>query len=360
MAHDFNNMLCVILGHTEMALDQMSPDHPLFASLQEIRSAAEHSANLTRQLLAFARKQTVAPKVIDLNATIGGMLKMLGRLIGEHIQLTFLPGNGLWPVNVDPSQIDQMLANLCVNARDAIANVGRLSIETGNSIFDTDSCANYPEASPGDYVRLSVSDTGIGMSKETIAHMFEPFFTTKEIGKGTGLGLATVYGIVKQNHGFITVYSEPEVGTTITICLPRHAGTHGGAQKSGRGNSPVWGHETILLVEDEDAILTLTKSILERQGFQVLAARTPDEAIRLAGEHKADLLVTDVVMPAMNGRDLAKHLHKLHPHLKCLFMSGYTADVISKHGVLEQGAFFIQKPFSMHDLLAGVREALAG
>ncbi len=360
VAHDFNNMLCVILGHTEMVMDQIAPDHPLFASLQEIRNAAEHSADLTRQLLAFARKQTVAPKVIDLNTTIGGMLKMLGRLIGEHIQLTFLPGNLLWPVNVDPSQIDQMLANLCVNARDAIANVGSLRIATVNCTVDAEACACLPEASPGDYVQLSVSDTGAGMDKETISHIFEPFFTTKETGKGTGLGLATVYGIVKQNNGFITVQSEPGEGTTISICLPRHVGTPAPARERGEEKPSARTHETILLVEDEEAILNLTKSILERNGFQVLAANTPDDAIRLAGEHRVDLLVTDVIMPAMNGRDLASHLQNLHPHLKCLFMSGYTADVISQHGVLEQGAFFIQKPFSLHDLLARVREALAG
>ncbi len=223
VAHDFNNMLGVIIGHTELALEQMDPAQPLFTSMQEIRKAALRSADLTRQLLAFARKQTVAPKVLDLNETVEGMLKMLRRLIGEDIDLVWLPDSDLWPVKMDPSQIDQILANLCVNARDAIEGVGKITIETHKVTFDEAYCADHSGFIPGDFVMLAVSDDGQGMDKETLDKIFEPFFTTKGIGKGTGLGLATVYGIVKQNNGFINVYSEPGQGTTFKIYLPRHA-----------------------------------------------------------------------------------------------------------------------------------------
>ncbi len=360
VAHDFNNMLSVILGHAELALEQVDPAQPLHNDLMEIRKAAVRSADLTRQLLAFARKQTVAPKVLDLNETVAGMLKMLQRLIGEDIDLNWQPAADLWPVKVDPSQIDQILANLCVNARDAIADIGRITIETGNSVFDADYCADHAGFEPGEYVLIAVSDNGCGMDKETMSHIFEPFFTTKGVGKGTGLGLATVYGSVKQNNGFINAYSEPGLGTTFKIYLPRHAGKAGQMQNKGQATLAARGHETVLLVEDEPAILKLTKVMLERQGYIVLAASTPGEAIRLSREHAGEihLLMTDVVMPEMNGRDLAKNLLSLYPDLKRLFMSGYTANVIAHHGVLDEGVYFIQKPFSMEDLAAKVREAL--
>jgi len=360
VAHDFNNMLGVILGHTEMALAQTDPAHPLHADLVEIHKAASRSADLTRQLLGFARKQTVAPKVLDLNMTVTGMLKMLRRLIGEDIHLNWLPFADLWPVKVDPSQIDQILANLCVNARDAISGVGKMTIETENRTLDEDYCALHAGFVPGNYVILAVSDDGCGMNKETLSHLFEPFFTTKGMGKGTGLGLATVYGIVKQNNGFINVYSEPDQGTTFKIYLPRHAGKTGQLQTKGPAVPARRGRETILLAEDEPAILELTTMMLERQGYTVLAASTPGEAIRLAGEYAGEihLLMTDVVMPEMNGRDLAKNLLSLYPHLRRLFMSGYTADVIAHHGVLDEGVYFIQKPFSIKGLAAKVREAL--
>ena len=360
VAHDFNNMLGVIIGHAEMALDQVDPALPLHDDLAEIRKAAERSADLTRQLLAFARKQTVMPKVLDLNATVAGMLKLLQRLIGEDIDLAWLPGDDLGSIKMDPSQIDQILANLCVNARDAIADVGKLTIETCNRSFDEEYCAHHPGFAPGDYVRLSISDNGCGMDRETLAQIFEPFFTTKGVGEGTGLGLATVYGAVKQNGGFINVYSEPGQGTTFTIYLPRHKGEAGQAPAADATDLLKRGHETILLVEDEPSILQLAKMILERQGYTVLTANTPGEAIRLAGEHadKIHLLITDVIMPGMNGRELAKNLMYIYPHLKLLFMSGYTADVIANHGVLDEGVFFIQKPFSIKDLAAKVREAL--
>ncbi|MCX6538497.1 MAG: PAS domain S-box protein [Acidobacteria bacterium] len=360
VAHDFNNMLGVILGHAELAIGQVDPALPLHADLTEIRKAAIRSADLTRQLLAFARKQTVAPKVLDLNETVGGMLKMLKRLIGEDIDLKWRPEADLWPIKVDPSQIDQILANLCVNARDAISGVGKITIETGNSTFNEDDCAAHAEFIPGEYVLLAVSDDGCGMEKETQAHLFEPFFTTKALGKGTGLGLATVYGIVKQNNGFINVYSEPNQGTTFKIYLPRHEGKAGQAQTEGAARSAQRGQETVLLVEDESSILTLTSKILERQGYTVLAASTPGQAIRMAREYvgRIHLLMTDVVMPEMNGRTLAKNLLSLHPHLKRLFMSGYTADVIAHHGVLDEGVHFLQKPFSIERLAATVRETL--
>jgi len=362
VAHDFNNMLGVILGHADLALEQVDPAQPLHDDLTEIRKAAKRSADLTRQLLAFARKQTIAPKVLDLNETVEGMLKMLRPLIGEDIDLAWLPGAGLWPVKLDPSQIDQILANLCVNARDAISGVGKITIETGNVALDEDYCAAHAGFVPGEFALLAVSDDGCGMDKETLAHIFEPFFTTKEVGKGTGLGLATIYGIVKQNNGFINAYSEPDQGSTFRIYLPRHMGKAGQMQKKGPAEPALRGQEIILLVEDEPAILTLTTMILERQGYTVLAANTPGEAIRLAREHAGEihLLMTDVVMPEMNGRDLAKNLLSLYPHLKRLFMSGYTANVIAHHGVLDGGVYFIQKPFSIKELAAKVREALGG
>ena len=360
VAHDFNNMLGVILGHAEIALDQVDPAQPLHADLQEIRNAANRSADLTRQLLAFARKQVVSPKVLDMNDTISGMLKMLQRLIGEDINLAWLPAAHLWPVNIDPSQLDQILANLCINARDAIAGVGRLTIETENIDFDNIYCTDHPGFTPGEYVLLTVSDDGCGMDRETVDKIFEPFFTTKGIGKGTGLGLATIYGIVKQNSGFINVYSEPDQGTTFKIYLPRHMGKTEQARTEKPQEPIMRGQETILLVEDEPALLELSKLLLSTQGYRVLPAGTPGEAIRLAGENSGEihLLMTDVVMPGMNGRDLAKKLLALYPHLKCLFTSGYTANVIAHHGVLDEGVHFIQKPFSRGDLAAKVREVL--
>ena len=360
VAHDFNNMLGIILGHTEMAMDQVDPVQPLYDDLSEIRKAAERSADLTRQLLAFARKQTVAPMVLDLNETVESMLKMLRRLIGEDIDLAWLPGPGMWPVKVDPTQIDQILANLCLNARDAIAGLGKVTIETENVVFDEAYCAENADVVPGEYVLIAVSDDGLGMDKSILDKLFEPFFTTKEMGKGTGLGLATVYGIVKQNNGFVKVYSEPGHGTTFRIYLPRHRGKSGQLQKEFAAEPAATGHETILLVEDEPAILRMTTKMLERLGYTVLAANTPGAAIRLAEAHPAviHLLMTDVVMPEMNGRDLAKNLLSLYPHLKRLFMSGYTADVIAHHGVLDEGVHFIQKPFTMKALADMLRSVL--
>jgi len=362
VAHDFNNMLGVIIGYSEMALMELEPSQPVYTNLIEIRSAAERSADLTRQLLAFARKQTITPKVIDLNDTVTEMLKMLQRLIGEQINLNWHPAQGVWLIKVDPSQVDQILANLCVNARDAITGVGRITIETGNSSLDANYCSTHSYAEPGEYVRLAVSDDGCGMDKETEVHIFEPFYTTKGIGEGTGLGLATVYGIVKQNGGFINVDSEPGQGTTFTIYLPRHIPEGEHAKQEDVVEPLLHGNETVLVVEDEPAILMMAAMVLERQGYTVLTAGTAGDAIRLFKERdgRIHLLMTDVVMPDMNGRDLVKKLQELHPLLRCLFMSGYTADVISPHGVLDEGVHFIQKPFSLTDLAKKVREVLDG
>ena len=361
VAHDFNNKLSVILGHAYLALAETIPEQ-VRASLEDIRKAAEQSADLTRQLLAFARKQTIVPKVLDLNETVAGMLKMLNRLIGEDIELTWQPAPGLWPLRLDPSQIDQILVNLCVNARDAISGGGKITIATENHTVDDDYCSTHLDASAGEYVRLAVSDSGCGMSREISERIFEPFFTTKEVGKGTGLGLATVFGIVKQNDGFINVYSEPERGTTFTVHLPRHADASESVPQGATAPAIPVGREKILLVEDEPAILNMATIILKKLGYSVLPAHTPTEAVRLAQENAGmiSLLITDVIMPEMNGRELATGLQAQNPRLKCLFMSGYTADAISVHGVLEAGVHFIHKPFSLPDFAVKVREVLDG
>ncbi len=360
VAHDFNNMLGVILGRAEIAMMKTDPTQPLYKDLLEIQKAAEHSAGLTRQLLAFARKQTVAPQVLDLNEIVEGMLKMLRRLIGEDIDLVWRPDAALWPVKMDPTQIDQILANLCVNARDAISGVGKVTIETGTTIFDEAHCANHPGFVPGDYALLAVSDNGCGIDKDTLDKLFEPFFTTKGVGKGTGLGLATVYGIVKQNNGFINVYSEPGQGTTFRIYLPRHVGKAELLRTDELADTTALGNETILLTEDEPAILEMTTLMLQHLGYAVLQAGTPGEAIRLAVEHSGQihLLMTDVIMPEMNGRDLARNILSLYPDIKRLFMSGYTANTIAHHGVLDDGVHFIQKPFSLSNLSDKLREVL--
>lgn len=360
VAHDFNNMLMVILGHLEMALAKVEPAQSLHSDLMEISKAAWRSVDLTRQLLAFARKQTVAPKVLDLNDTVSGTLKMLRRLIGEEIDLVWMPAANLWSVKIDPGQIDQILANLCVNARDAIAGVGKVTIETGNAAFDNTYRAQHADFVPGEYVCLAVSDDGCGMEKEIVEKIFEPFFTTKGVGEGTGLGLAMVYGIVKQNSGFINVYSEPGKGTAIKIYLPRLVGEAVEARAEEVLEPPKSRGETVLLVEDEPTILDIGKRMLEKLGYRVLTAGAPAEALRLAGEHagRIDLLMTDVVMPQMNGRELANQATAIRPEIKCLFMSGYTANAIAHHGVLDADVEFIQKPFTWNDLAVRVREVL--
>jgi CheY-like chemotaxis protein len=343
-----------------MAMNKVSPSEPLHADLKEIFKAATRSAEITRQLLAFARKQTISPRVLDVNSTVEGMLKMLRRLIGEDIDLSWQRTSNLRPVNMDPTQFGQILANLCVNARDAIAGVGKVTIETGMVTFDAEYCADHAGFVPGEFVLLAVSDDGCGMDKETIDNIFEPFFTTKDVTRGTGLGLATVFGIVKQNNGFVNVYSEPGKGTTFKIYLPHHVGEGVESRAEIVIETPKGRGETVLLVEDEPAIMEMAKRMLERLGYRVVATDTASEAIRLAGNHTGEmhLLITDVIMPEMNGRDLADQLHTVHPDIKILFMSGYTADVIAHRGVLDEGVNFIQKPFSMRDLGIKVREVL--
>ncbi|MCF8090355.1 MAG: response regulator, partial [Desulfotignum sp.] len=360
VAHDFNNMLGVILGHTELALLQADEHHELHGDLKEIQKAANRSADITKQLLAFARKQTISPRQLDLNDTVERMLNMLRRLIGEDIDLVWQPSAHLWPVKMDPSQIDQILANLCVNARDAIGGVGKLTIETGKKSFDEEYCSEHPGFIPGDFVLLAVSDNGCGMDKEVLDNLFEPFFTTKDVGKGTGLGLATIFGIVKQNNGFINVYSEPGQGSTFRIYLPRLVVDEDTDNAVPDKKAVAGGTETILLVEDEPSILRMTRMMLERKGYTVLYAASPSEAVKKAKNHSGaiDLLMTDVVMPEMNGRDLSEKITDHYPGIRLLFMSGYTANVIAHHGILEKGVAFMQKPFSMAELAEKLRDVL--
>ncbi len=360
VAHDFNNMLGVILGQAEIAMLQTKPHESVYERLQEIRKSAKRSADLTRQLLAFARKQTASPKVLNLNDTVSGMLKILRRLIGENIELRWVPGNDLWMVKMDPAQIDQILANLCINARDAISGTGKMTIETHNAVFNSAYKDDNMGFIPGEFVILSVSDDGCGMEKDALDKLFEPFFTTKEAGKGTGLGLATVYGIIKQNNGFINVYSEPGRGTTFKIYVPRHSDKGRSAHQKMQPAPVLHGSETVLLVEDEPMILRLGMAMLEHLGYRVLTASGPEEAIQTAEKHPEaiDLLITDVVMPGMDGRELSEKLTLRCPGIKCLYMSGYTADVIARHGVLDQGVHFIQKPFSIQKLATEVRKAI--
>jgi len=360
VAHDYNNISSIIMGYSELALDKLEQSDPLYNDLMEILTAAKRSADVTQQLLAFARKQTIAPKVLDLNDIIGALLKMLRRLIGEDIDLAWIPGVEIRQIKIDPSQINQIMANLCVNARDAITDVGRVTVETKNIDLDENYCDDYEGAVPGEYIQLSVSDDGCGMTPETRDKIFEPFFTTKGVGKGTGLGLSTVYGIVKQNNGFVNVYSETEKGTTFRVYLPIHIGQTVNAHSGKTIEIPLSRGETVLLVEDDDSILKIVKRILEKLGYAVLCSSSPMEAISLAAEHadEINLLITDVVMPEMNGRELSDRLQSLYPNLKTLFMSGYTADIIAKRGVLEGGVSFIEKPFSKKELAVKVREVL--
>lgn len=361
VAHDFNNMLSIILGHVALALEQVAPAQQLHDDLLEIQDAARRSADLTRQLLAFARRQTIAPKPLDLNAVVGEMLKMVKRLIGEDIDLMWLPGDSLGRVNVDPAQVDQILANLCVNARDAIGGVGKITIETHGVEFDEAYCADHPDFLPGAYIMLAVSDDGCGMEQETVSQIFEPFYTTKDLGKGTGLGLSTVYGIVKQNNGFINVYSEPGKGTTFRIYMARCDAELDLDEDGKTTVEMLYGAETILMVEDDATILNLGKRMLEPLGYHVLTASNPLEALNLAKDYpdEIDLLVTDVVMPDMNGHELAKQLKATRPGVEVLYLSGYTADVIARHGILKKGIHFLQKPFSRQELALKIKGMIA-
>lgn len=364
VAHDFNNMLQVILGETEFAIEENAADRlnsQLAASLIEIKKAAVRSAELTRKLLTFARRQLYRPEVLNVNEVIDGMLKMLRRMIGENIDLIWKPGLAVWQIEMDPSQLDQVLANLAVNARDAIDNVGTLVIETGNIVIEKEMCGEMSGIKAGEYVILSVSDTGCGMKPEVLARVFEPFFTTKEVGKGTGLGLATVYGIIGQNDGLIKVYSEPGIGTTFKIYLPR------AEADNKRDNSPhsvalsaLTGSETILVVEDEIQILNFEKILLERLGYKLLLANNPANALSIAEEYpdKIDLLITDVIMPGMNGKELQHKILVLRPHIKCIFVSGYATGIIERHGILPEEISFIEKPFTANVFATKIRNVL--
>jgi two-component system sensor histidine kinase EvgS len=361
VAHDFNNMLQVILGYTEIAITTVGPDSPIAEDLQIILNAGLNSSTLTKQLLTFARKEVISPKVMDLNHVISDMLKMLKRLIGEAIELSWHPGDKLPPVRLDPSQVNQIVANLCINARDAIDGVGQITLKTTHAIIDPAFCIRHPEAAPGEYVCLTVSDDGSGMDRETLVSIFEPFFTTKKQGKGTGLGLATVYGIVKQNNGFIQAESELGRGTQFMIYLPQIVAEKAPSPivrevevSRGRG-------ETILLVEDESELRLLCNKFLGNLGYTVLSAETPTEALALFSKHQEDiqLLLTDVIMPEMNGRQLAERIQEIQPDIKVLFMSGYAQGVMTDQGVLKSDSMLIAKPFSRTALAKKVSEILS-
>lgn len=362
VAHDFNNMLSVIIGFADLAAKKISPADPVWQYMQEILKAGKRSVDLTRQLLAFARKQEICPVVININDSIGGMLKMLQRLIGENINLVWNPGYNLKPVKMDPSQLDQILANLAVNARDAINDSGKILIETAIALLDEEYCKINPGFQKGEFVVISICDNGCGMDKDTKNHLFEPFFTTKAIGKGTGLGLATVYGIVDQNKGFIKVYSEIGIGTTFHIYLPCDltAEEQIVLNTVASESSLPFGDETILLVEDEPSVLFFTKQILEDLGYHVLGTDKPSEAIKTAHEYAGsiDLLLSDIIMPIMNGKELSVKINHIRPKIKKLFMSGYTANVISQHGIIADDLQFILKPFSINELAQKIRSVL--
>lgn len=360
VAHDFNNMLGVILGYSELLKARLSGDDPLVEDVEEIERAAMRSRDITKQLLAFSRKQIIEPRPVDLNRMIEGTRKTLFRFIGEDVEFVFHPGENLGTIRIDPSQVDQVLVNLGINARDAMPTGGRLVFETENVFLDESYCLEHIDFKPGYYVLLTVSDEGVGMARGEIEHIFEPFYTTKEVGKGTGLGLATVYGIVRQNGGFINVYSEPGQGTTFRIYFPRMEGeADAGTAPQSPGASR--GGATLLLVEDDDMMRRMAAEMLEAMGYTVLVAGSPEEAIILSREEGArvDLLLTDVIMPGMSGKQLAEQVEVILPGIRVLFMSGYTSNVIAHRGVLDEGVQFIQKPFSM-DALARKIDATLG
>ncbi len=356
IAHDFNNLLAVILMRLEMAIAMAEPEAPIRRHLHESRRAAD----LTRQLLGFARRQPVAPKVLDLNAAVTEMLAMVQQLIGEEINLVWQPGPELWPVKLDPAQLSQILTNLCVNARDAIDGMGTILIATQNVLFDLPTVEAGATVMTTPHVLLTVSDDGSGMDRTILERIFEPFVTTKGVGKGTGLGLATVYGIVQQNGGEIRVYSEPGIGTTFRIYLPRHAGAYEHALDETPDEVPRGAGETILLVEDERAVIEMAHELLDQLGYVVLAAATPGEALKVANSYpdEIDLVVTDVIMPEMNGRELAEQIQARRPAIKVLYISGYPADLIAHRGVLSGDANLLAKPFARHALARRVRETL--
>jgi PAS domain S-box-containing protein len=363
VAHDFNNLLMVVKGHAEMLLDRLPETSSMRHGIEQMQSASERAAGLTRQLLAFSRRQVLQPRILDLNEVVAGMIQMVSRLIGANIELSFLPALDLGRVKADPSQMEQVVLNLVVNARDAMSDGGQLTIETSNIDLDRSYAARHPGGlEPGPYVMLTVTDTGCGMDAETQTRIFEPFFTTKAQGKGTGLGLATVYGVVKQTGGFIWVYSEVGHGTTFKIHLPRVAATVEKAFTDQIQSGPAPGTETILFVEDEESVRELVRDYLGTIGYRVLEAADGVQALALAAAHKGPIhmLITDVVMPRLSGRELANRLVAERGDVKVLFISGYTDDSVFRHGVLEGGVAFLQKPFNLKSLAQKIREVLGG
>jgi signal transduction histidine kinase/CheY-like chemotaxis protein len=360
VAHDFNNLLTVINGHTDLSMRRLGEGDPLYRKLETIKEAGERAASLTRQLLAFSRKQILQPKVLDLNKVIFETNKILQRLLGEDIDLLIGLTPDLGKVKADPNQIEQVLMNLSVNARDAMPKGGKLTIETDNVYLDEDYAGHHFSVRPGRYVMLAVSDTGCGMDAETQARIFEPFFTTKEVGKGTGLGLATVYGIVKQSGGNVWVYSEVGRGTTFKIYLPCVDDPAQELKVSAEDTKLQPGSETVLLVEDEQIVRDMTREILQESGYQVLEAKHGQEALSVAEQHTGPihLMLSDVVMPQMSGRELAAQLTPLRKDMRVLYMSGYTDDAIVHHGVLDEGMAFIEKPFTPNALARKVRDVL--
>jgi nitrogen-specific signal transduction histidine kinase/DNA-binding NarL/FixJ family response regulator len=363
IAHDFNNLLMVISGYSEFLLERLGGEPHLRGPAQEIASASERASSLTRQLLAFSRKQMLAPRIVNLNDVATENLKMLTRMIGEDIDLVLTPGKDLWSVRADSGQIEQVIMNLAVNARDAMPSGGKLTLETSNVTLDEEYARQLAPLRPGDYVMISINDTGIGMDTETQSKIFEPFFTTKG-PKGTGLGLSTVYGIVKQSGGYIWVFSEIGRGTTFKIYLPRVASVEEPlpqfATRPASFQKVEPGTETILLVEDEANLRYLARQYLEKQGYRVIEAADGAVAMQIAVAHEGiiHLLLTDVIMPGMNGRELAQRISEIRPNVKILYMSGYTENVIGHNGTLEAGVRLLQKPFNLRDLKSKVREVL--
>jgi len=362
VAHDFNNLLMVVKGHAEMLLDRLPKSSPQRSNVEQIQTAAERAASLTAQLLAFSRKQVLQPRVLDLNEVVGGMIQMVSRVIGENIELAFMPGARLGNVKADPSQIEQVVLNLVVNARDAMPQGGRLTIETASVELDKNYTVQHAVVEPGPYVMLTVTDTGCGMDAKTQARIFEPFFTTKEQGKGTGLGLATVYGVIKQSDGYIWVYSEIGHGTTFKIYLPKVAAKVEELAAVKTIPAPASGSETILFVEDEQSVRELVREYLSARGYSVLEASDGIQALDIAAAHPGaiQLLITDVVMPRLSGRELASQIAAAGRDLKVLYISGYTDDSIFRHGVLQGGMEFLQKPFNLRTLAQKIREILDG
>jgi two-component system cell cycle sensor histidine kinase/response regulator CckA len=360
VAHDFNNMLQIMLGEIDLLIDAEGVNSGIREKLATLRMSVLKAAGLPHQLLVFARQQTIEPRVLDFNAAVTEMLNMLRSLIGEDIKLVFTPGKDLWPVKMDPSQVDQIIANLAVNSRDAIQGTGILSIETRNIVVDASYGRSHPESLPGDYVLLVVHDNGRGIDKKTIGSIFEPFFTTKPIIESNGIGLATVYGIVSQNKGFIEVFSQEAEGTTFEIYLPRSKDESVGIVTKNEPLEAPGGDETILLVDDDDAVREIAVKFLESFGYKVLVAPSPSAAIVLAAEYSdvIHMLVTDMIMPGMNGWALSLEITKSHPGLKQLFISGYTADVLANNGAVDKSVQFLGKPFCRNDLACRVRDVL--